>query len=43
MQNFYETLLIVAPEADEEGVSAVIGDLRCFRLAYGNAGSLPTW
>ena len=28
MQNFYETLLIVAPEADEEGVSAVIGDLR---------------
>ena len=28
MSNFYETLLIVAPEADEEGVSAVIGDLR---------------
>ena len=28
MSNFYETLLIVTPEADEEGVSAVIGDLR---------------
>jgi len=28
MQNFYETLLIVTPEADDDGVSAVIGDLR---------------
>ena len=52
MQNFYETLLIVTPEADDDGVSAVIGDLRttiesdgerCSRPAYGNAGSWPTW
>ncbi len=28
MPNLYETLLIVTPEADDEGVSAVIGDLR---------------
>ena len=28
MPNFYETLLIVTPEADDDGVSAVIGDLR---------------
>ena len=28
MQNLYETLLIVTPEADDERVSAVIGDLR---------------
>ena len=52
MPNLYETLLIVTPEADDEGVSAVIGDLRttiesdgerCSRLVYGNAGSSPTW
>jgi len=28
MPNLYETLLIVTPEADDEAVSAVIGDLR---------------
>ena len=28
MPNLYETLLIVTPEADDEGVNAVIGDLR---------------
>lgn len=28
MQNLYETLLIVTPDADEEAVNAVIGDLR---------------
>jgi small subunit ribosomal protein S6 len=28
MQNLYETLLIVAPDADDERVNAVIGDLR---------------
>jgi small subunit ribosomal protein S6 len=28
MPNLYETLLIVTPEADEDGVNAVIGDLR---------------
>ncbi|MFQ5743759.1 MAG: 30S ribosomal protein S6 [Acidobacteriota bacterium] len=28
MTNLYETLLIVAPEVDEEGVDAVLGDLR---------------
>ncbi len=28
MQNLYETLLIVAPEADDDRVNAVIGDLR---------------
>jgi len=28
MPNLYETLLIVTPEADDEGINAVIGDLR---------------
>lgn len=28
MQNLYETLLIVTPDADDDGINAVIGDLR---------------
>jgi small subunit ribosomal protein S6 len=28
MPNLYETLLIVTPEADDEGINAVLGDLR---------------
>lgn len=38
MPNLYETLLIVTPEADDEGINAVVGDLRS--LIDANGGSV---
>lgn len=38
MPNLYETLLIVTPEADDEGINAVIGDLRA--LVDANGGTM---